>query len=101
MLFLPFALSKNPHVTQWWPQDVEHPEGTALDEMIRINNLYQPIEEPINVRDEGMSCIDLIVTDQPNLFIESGVPPSLDDQCRHQIAYGKINITIPCPPPPL
>ncbi len=62
---------------QWWPQDCEHPEGTALDEMIEINNLHQLIEELTNIRDEGMPCIDLIVNDQPNVFIESC--DSLDD----------------------
>ena len=46
-----------------------------------------------------MSCIDLVITDQPNIFVESGVHPSLDDHCQHQIVYGKLNISIPHPPP--
>ena len=46
-----------------------------------------------------MSCIDLIITDEPNMFTESGVHPSLDDRCQHQIVYGKVNISIPYPPP--
>ena len=46
-----------------------------------------------------MSCIDLIITDQPNLFVDYGVHPSLDEHCQHQILYGKMNISIPCPPP--
>ena len=85
--------------SQWWPQDVEHFEGTALDELIETNNLCQLINEPTNMKNEGMSCIDLIITDQPNIFIESGVHPSLDDHCQHQIVFGKINISIPYPPP--
>ena len=64
--------------SQWWDEDTEYPEGIALDELIEINNLYQLIDEPINIRGESMSCIDLIITDQPNIFIESGVHPSLD-----------------------
>ena len=47
---------------------------------------------------DSKSCIDLIFTDQPNLFIESGVHPSLHEQCHHQIVYGKLsvsNITLP------
>ena len=39
------------------------------------------------------------ITDQPNLFIESGVHPSLDSHCQHQIIYGKLNISSPTPPP--
>ena len=85
--------------SKWWPQDVEHLEGTALDELIATNNLCQLINEPTNIRNEGMSCIDLIITDQPNMFIESGVHPSLDDHCQHQLVYGKISISIPYPPP--
>ena len=65
--------------SQWRPQEVENPEGNVLDELIEINNLCQLINELINIRYEGMSCIDLIITDQPNLIIESGVHPSLDE----------------------
>ena len=85
--------------TQWWTEDLESPEGIALDELIESNNLCQLIDEPTNIRGEGMSCIDLIVTDQPNMFVEHGVHPSLDEHCQHQIIYGKLNITIPSPPP--
>ena len=46
-----------------------------------------------------MSCIDLIITDQPNLFVESVVHPSLDNNCQHQIIYGKLNISLPNAPP--
>ena len=84
---------------QWWTGDVQQPEGTALDELIEVNNLHQLIEEPTNIREGSMSCIDLIITDQPNLFADYGVHPSLDEHCQHQIVYGKINISIPSPPP--
>ena len=46
-----------------------------------------------------MTCIDLIITDQPNLFMEYGVHPSLDEHCQHQIIFGELNISLPCPPP--
>ncbi len=85
--------------SQWWDNDVENPEGTALDELMEMNNLYQLIDEPTNIRGEGMSCIDLIITDQPNMFVESGVHPSLDEHCQHQLIYGKLNYSLPTPPP--
>ena len=85
--------------SQWWEDDAENPEGTALDELIETNDLYQLINEPTNIRDESMTCIDLIITDQPNFFVESGVHPSLDDHCQHQIIFGKLNLSIPAPPP--
>ena len=85
--------------SQWWEDDAENPEGTALDELIETNDLYQLINEPTNIRDESMTCIDLIITDQPNFFVESGVHLYLDDHCQHQIIYGKLNLSIPAPPP--
>ena len=51
------------------------------------------------MRGESMSCIDLVITDQPNIFVESGVHPSLDDHCQHQIVYSKLKSSIPHPPP--
>ena len=83
----------------WWTGDIEQPEGTALEELIETNGLYQLIEEPTNIRNERSSCIDLIVTDQPNFFVASGVHPSLDEHCQHQIIYGKLNVSLLSPPP--
>ena len=71
----------------------------SLDELMETNNVYQLIDEPTNVRTQGMSCIDLVVTDQPNMFVDYGVHPSLDPHCEHQIVFGKINISVPSPPP--
>ena len=84
---------------QWWPGDVELPEGSALDEFIESNNLSQLIDEPPNIRTTGMSCIDLIITDQLNLFFNFGLHPSLDNHCQHQIIHGKLNISVPTPTP--
>ena len=33
------------------------------------------------------------------MFVESGIHPSLDDHCQHQLVYGKMNISVPTPPP--
>ena len=85
----------NCRTKQWWPGDIELPEGSALDEFIESNNLSQLIDEPTNIRTTGMSCVDLIITDQPNLFVNFGVHSSLDDHCQHQIIYGKLNISVP------
>ena len=41
----------------------------------------------------------MIVTDQPNLFIDHGIHPSLDNCCHHQIIHGKLNVSVPLPPP--
>ena len=70
-----------------------------MKELIETNGLYQLIEKPTNIRNEGSSCVDLIITDQPNFFVASGVHPSLDEHCQHQTIYGKLNVSLPSPPP--
>ena len=88
----------NCRFSQWWAEDTENLEGSALDDLLETNNLYQLINEPTNIRGEDMSCIDLIITDQPNLFVDSSVHHSVDEHCQHQILYGKLNILVPYPP---
>ena len=48
---------------------------------------------------DSKSCIDLNFSDQPNLIIESGVHPSLHEQCHHQIVYGKLSVSNIALPP--
>ena len=63
-------------------------------------NLDELIKEPTHIRDDGsQSCIDLICTDQPFLFVDSGVLPSLDPHSKHNIVHGKLNFHTPSPPP--
>ena len=45
------------------------------------------------------SCIDLLLTFQPNLVVESGVHSSLHSNCHHQIIFAKFNLNIHYPPP--
>ena len=55
------------------------------------------ISEPTHfMRDScRASCIDLIVTDQPNLILECGVRDSLDNTVKHKIVFCRINVKIP------
>ena len=56
----------NCRTSQWWTEDAESPEGMTLDEIIEVNNLYQLINEPTNIRGESMSCIGLFITNPAN-----------------------------------
>ena len=89
----------NCRTKQFWPGDTDSPKGIALDELIESNNMTQLIDQPTNLESRGISCVDLIITDQPNLFIDYGIRSSLDNCCHHQIIHGKVNISIPSPPP--
>ena len=51
------------------------------------------ISESTDFMGDSKSCIDLIFTDQPNLIVDSGLYPSLHEQCHHQIVYGKLSVS--------
>ena len=70
-----------------------------MDQLFESNNLTQLIHQPTNIEPRDTSCVDLIATDQPNLFVDYGIHSSLDDCCHHQIIHGKLNVSIPSPPP--
>jgi len=79
--------------TEWWENDVENNEGRLFESFASELGLHQLITEPTHLFGDSKSCIDLIFTDQPNLFIETGVHPSLHGNCHHQIIYGKLSIS--------
>ena len=84
----------------FWEGDAETREGGLFSEFFISNNLTELINEPTHIRDDGShSCIDLIWTDQQYLFTDSGVLPSLDSHSKHNIIYGHVNFSFPCPPP--
>ena len=84
----------------FWENDIENNEDRAFGDFVITNNLEELINEPTHLRDDGsQSCIDQICTDQPFMFTESGVLPSLDAHSKHQIVHGTLNINVPCPPP--
>ena len=85
--------------TQWWESDIENNEGKLFEPITADIGLHQLISEPTHIMGDSKSCIDLIFTDQPNLFIESGVHTSLHEQCHHQIIYGRLSVSnISLPP---
>ena len=100
----PFAMfftgDFNGHSQIWWPDGDTNPEGREIEDLFSSLNLSQIICEPTNFTPGCRpSCIDLIVTDQPNLILDSGTRDSLDSKCHHQIIHCKVNFRMPPPPP--
>ena len=87
----------NAHSQAWYPDGDSNPEGVLLDELFTELNLTQLISEPTHFfRDDCKpSCIDLVITDQPNIVLNNGVCPSIDPTVKHQIVFCKINFKIP------
>ena len=74
-------------------------EGREIESLCSKLGLHQLIKEPTNFTpNKNPSCIDLIFTDQPNLVIESGTRPSLDNFCHHQMTHCRLNFQPPPPP---
>ena len=90
----------NAHSINWWADGNSNNEGTQLDILFSELGLTQLISEPTHFREHCLpSCIDLIICDQPNLVIESGVRSSLDSMCKHQITFRNLSIKAPPIPP--
>ena len=89
----------NCRATNWWENDIENDEGKLFEPLTADLGLHQLINEPTHLIGNSRSCIDIILTDQPNLFLESGVHPSLHENCHHQIIFGKLSAKKLSPPP--
>ena len=85
--------------SKWWVDNNENAEGVELNELTDSLDLTQLIDEPTHFLENSESCIDLIFTDQPNLFVDTGTHPSLIERCHHGIIHGSINLNVPSPPP--
>ena len=84
----------------WNGETVETAAGKKLSDFMMLNSLEQLIDEPTHFpRDDIATCIDLIFTDQAYAISNSGVIPSPDPKCKHQLIHGNIDFCVPCPPP--
>ena len=63
----------NCHSNQWWGDDIENTKGKVFELLTSDRSLHQLISEPTHLMNNSKSCIDLIFTYQPNLFVDSGV----------------------------
>ena len=56
----------------WWSEGDTTPEGTKIDELVTKLGLSQLISEPTNFEPhKNPSCIDLVITDQPNIILDT------------------------------
>ena len=66
--------------------------GLQLYRWMECNSLVQIIQEPTRVTASGASLLDLIITNSPGYFVDSGIisPPS---NCDHSLIFGKMSIS--------
>ena len=86
----------NAHSKFWWPDGDTTTEGSEIEFLLSALGLSQVISEPTNFEpNKNPTCIDLVITDQPNRILDSGTRASLDPYCHHQIIFCKVNFRIP------
>ena len=83
----------------WWKEDKTTTEGTHLEALTSLHNFDQLISEPTHKLSNSSSCIDLILTCQPNLVGNCGTHSTLNTKCHHEITHCKLNLSIKYPPP--
>ena len=93
-----FVGDYNSHNTAWLSSDRTDTPGELLNDIILQNGFQQLVNEPTHFMGNTKTCIDLVITDQPNLVNECCVLPSLHDKCHHFLNHAEINISITPPP---
>ena len=90
----------NARSLQFWDQETsENVAGSKLSDFSNDYNLEQLINEPTHIpHDNIATCIDLILTNNKTALIDSGVIPSPDPCCKHQIIYCYADFNLPPPP---
>ena len=90
----------NAHSQLWWTDRITTFEGKEIEHLISSLSFHQVISEPTNFEpNKNPSCIDLIITDQPNLILDCRTRASLDSFHHYQIIYCRVNFRISPPPP--
>ena len=88
----------NCHNTAWLNSDRTDIQGELLNDIILQNGFQQLVKEPTHFMGNTNTCIDLVITDQPNLVNECCVIPTLHNRCHHYLNHTEINI-MNTPPP--
>ena len=61
--------------------------------------MHQLISQPTHPLPTSSTCIDIVLTDEPNLIINSGVHSSIHKNCHHQVTFCKLHLNIEYSPP--
>ena len=88
----------NCHNSAWLSSDRTDTPGELLNDIILQNGFQQLVNEPTHFMGNTKTCIDLVITDQPNLVNECCVLPSLHNRCHHFLNHVDINISNTPPP---
>ena len=60
----------NARNSNWWHGDSDNEAGRLLNDVFDDIGLAQMVHEPTHILNNSKSCIDLVLTDQPNIISE-------------------------------
>ena len=85
----------NAHNTHWCQSDSTDKPGNLLEMVFDNLDLHQLVKEPTHFSGNAATCVDLVVTNQPNIINDCSIEPSLHSTCHHQINHVEVNINNP------
>ena len=84
----------NAKSSNWYTKHKTSFEGNTIENVTSQLGLHQINNEPTHILPIFSSCIDLILTSQPNIVIESRIHSTLHSSCHHQTVFAKFNLKI-------
>ena len=69
--------------SNWYLGDPVTPQGAHVKALTSFYGLNQLIKNPTHLLQNSVTCVDLVLTNQPHLVMESGVHNSLSSTCHH------------------
>ena len=87
------SLYSSTECTDWHLPHANSEVGNKLVNILEQNNLYQIVKEPTGYFDKGAHLLDLIITELPDLFLNSGVSAPFAN-LHHATIYGTLNFNL-------
>ena len=83
----------------WSVNDTTTEDSTILKTVTSLYEMKQLISAPTHILQHSSSCFDFVFVNQPNLVIDSGIHPSLHQNCHNRVIFCKLNLEIEYLPP--
>ena len=85
--------------SNWYLGDPVTPQGAQSEVLTSFYGLNQLIKTPTHLLQIPVTCIDLVITNHPDLVMESGVHSSFSSTCHQEIVFAKLNLKVEYPAP--
>ena len=59
----------NSHLKEWYQGDKNDVYGMAMQKLLKNHGISQLVDQPTFITRNAKTCIDLVVTNQPNLIL--------------------------------